>query len=228
MEAIAYVCNLGWTDHPNCVDPFLVGLGIFINDHPQTTTELRNSLIPLIPKIVNTDHATPETKLRRRSEALRLILHELLPWWIETAMSPGRARTEQKWYGAHVLNEPDLRKAVAKCEGRSYDLDEYYFSPSNSILISIYRSLQEYLDTGALRDLDIVAVLPVGQMTRTPGALEQIIALYAQIIDILDPELEEAAMQAEVVRQIASEEAYKQAIARIVKAKVPAPVPVEV
>jgi hypothetical protein len=225
MEAVAYVCNLEWTDHPGCVDPFLITFGIYINDHHDTTEELRNSLIPLIPKIVNTDYATPETKLKRRYETLRLILHELLPWWMETALRPITLAAEKAWYDEHVLNEPDLRQAVQNCQERAYELESSH-AANRASLVEIYSELQGYIDSRVLDSVNHNATPPVGRILGKSGAMERIIAIYNQVIDIRDPDLEEAAMQEEVVAQIAKEDAYRKMIAKIKNEKVPVPVSV--
>lgn len=224
MEAVAYVCNLEWTDHPGCVDPFLISFGIYINDHPDTTKELRDSLIPLIPKIVNTDYATAETKLKRRFETLRLVLHDLIPWWMETGVRPERLAEEKAWYGEHVLNEPDLLQAVQNCQERMDELNVSY-APHRVSLVEIYSELQSYVMSCTLHRVQNNATPPVGRISAKTGAIERIIAIYNQVIDIRDPDLEEAAMQEEVVAQIAIEDAYKQAIAKITQAaSVPVPV----
>lgn len=63
MQVVCYLTEGEWTDSPKCVHPALRDMAISVND--EATNAERQSLWPLIPRLINTNFI-PKTKEERR------------------------------------------------------------------------------------------------------------------------------------------------------------------
>jgi hypothetical protein len=106
MEAIAYVCDLDWGDHPRCVDSFLTNLGIWYNDQCPSARQ-RDKLIPLIPDFVNSAYASAEVKRQRQRTVLQRTLATLV-----MPVLRDRSIDEWEWFGTVLLPESDMAKRM--------------------------------------------------------------------------------------------------------------------
>ena len=91
MEAVAYLTNEPWSDHPSCACPAITTFMVFWNDAlPQDERDAL--LLPLIPKLVGT-RGSKDLEIRRSLMAADWLVRTHTPAWLRLAGLMAQAET---------------------------------------------------------------------------------------------------------------------------------------